>query len=166
MIATAEVSLHEIAPRYRPMQVGVSTAMSCDPEQFVTGQTELSQSPASGLAVAALAWESAFKQRSLTVGWECAVRNISTDFGDLVSRQSVSHLLPVHSPEDEPRLAQHWRALLDAFTQRAPPVVEDAELLDWDATITPVERAPKVVYASVRYLGRPKPEPIEDPWDY
>lgn len=165
MIATAEVSLHEIAPRYRPMQVGVSTAMSCDPEQFVTTETELFQSPASESAVAPLLGQAGFNQRPFTLGWESAVRYLTQDFADLVSRHSVSHLLPIHSPEDEPRLAQHWRALLDAFTQRVPPIVEDEELLDWDATITPVERAPKVVYASVRYLGRPKPEPIEDPWD-
>ena len=166
MIATAQASPHKTAPRYRPMRPAVSTATSYDPEQFVTAETELFQSPAYDPTMAALLWKSVFDQRPLTLGWESAIRNLSQDFADLVSRHFVSHLLPVHSPEDEPRLAQQWAALLADFTQWVPPVVESEELLDWDATITtPPQRASTTIYASVRYRGRPKPKPIEDPWD-
>ena len=166
MIATVEASPREKTPRYRPMPVAVTTATSYDPGQFATSDPDLSQSPASNPTIGALLWTSAFYQRPLTYGWESAVRNLSQDFAELVSRHLVSHLLPVHSPEDEPLLAQHWAELLANFTQRVPSVVESEELLDWDATIaTPPPRASTTIYACVRYRGRPKPKPIEDPWD-
>ena len=166
MTVTAEASPHEIARHYRPMPVAVSTATSYEPEQFTTTDPDLSQFPTPDPTIAALLWTPAFHQRPLNLGWELAVRNLSQDFADLVSRDLVSQLLPVHSPEDEPRLARHWASLLADLTLPVPSVTQSDALLDWDAGIAkPLQRRRTTVHASVRYRGRPKPKPIDDPWD-
>lgn len=77
---------------------------------------------------------------------------------------------PVHSPEDEPLLADLWRSLVDygsvLLSSLSRPSSEELEqILNWDFAI---EAEPKrrtgTIQVTLEFAGRDKPLPEENPW--
>lgn len=96
--------------------------------------------------------------------WALVLRSLKRDFGSVVSEETVTHFLPVYSPEDEPLLDAHWTTFVAGPSR--DPSVDSEELLDLETVVTnPPKRRSTTVYASVSYRGRAKPRPIIDYFD-
>jgi hypothetical protein len=66
----------------------------------------------------------------------------------------MSDLLTPEKSVEEPRKGRS-----------APVVTADDDILDWDAVIrTPPPRSAGKIQVQLRYRGRGKPLPVDDPW--
>lgn len=163
---TAETNPDEtVLAHPRPMAVATTTATSYDAEQFAAAERDTAQSLVADTAIAAVLWRSAVCRWPLASGWDSAVLNLSQDFADLVSRSMVSRTLPLHSPEDEPRLAECWAAFVSAYRQPHHRLVEEDELLDWDFAIEAAPARPGgLIEVTLQFEGCDEPFPEDDPW--
>ena len=56
--------------------------------------------------------------------------------------------------------------LADTQTQRlAPPTYDEEDVLNWDIAITPPLRPSGIIRVKLKFKGRRKPMPIENPWE-